>query len=103
MWAEFEWENKVAINTSFKTLRAFLDHIVKQTNMTCLTPLDNAIDTSQDTFAGEPEQKETTVEDEEVQTVVPILQSNFLAANLYARSVFGKCVFLLGTTDIFAS
>ena len=40
MWAEFEWENKVAISTSISDLIEFLDHIVSSTNMTCLTPHD---------------------------------------------------------------
>jgi len=60
MWAEFEWENKVAIATSITSLSHFLDHIVESTKMKCLTdrPTDN--------------------------------KSTFLAANLYARSVFGE-------------
>ena len=62
MWAEFEWENKVAINTNITDLNVFLDHIVSSTNMTSLSPL-----------------KESGVTD-----------SSFLAANLYARSVFGE-------------
>ena len=55
MWAEFEWENKVAIATSISSLTEFLDHIVKSTKMKCLTdrPSDD--------------------------------KSSFLAANLYAR------------------
>lgn len=64
MWAEFEWENKVAINTNITELAEFLNHIVKNTNMTCLTPLGD----SNTMIAG----------------------SNFLAANLYARSVFSE-------------
>merc|ERR1740124_19358 len=60
MWAEFEWENKVAISTSMPDLLKFLNHIVTSTNMTCLTPHE-----SQE-------------------------QGSFLAANLYARSVFGE-------------
>mmetsp|Transcript_31623 Transcript_31623/g.46664 ORF Transcript_31623/g.46664 Transcript_31623/m.46664 type:complete len:973 (-) Transcript_31623:59-2977(-) len=60
MWAEFEWENKVAISTSIPGLIEFLKHIVKSTNMCCLTPHDE-------------EEK-----------------GSFLAANLYARSVFGE-------------
>ena len=55
MWAEFEWENKVAIATSITDLMEFLNHIVESTNMRCLTPHD-----SQD-------------------------KGSFLAANLYAR------------------
>lgn len=62
MWAEFEWENKVAINTNITDLREFLEHIVTHTNMSSLTPLSDA----------------------------GISGSNFLAANLYARSVFGE-------------
>ncbi len=42
MWAEFEWENKVAISTSITDLTQFLNHIVKSTNMKCLTPHDGA-------------------------------------------------------------
>ena len=55
MWAEFEWENKVAISTSITSLLEFLSHIVTSTNMKCLTPHD-----------------ETE-------------KGSFLAANLYAR------------------
>eukprot|EP00559_Dactyliosolen_fragilissimus_P005082 CAMPEP_0184856026 /NCGR_PEP_ID=MMETSP0580-20130426/1184_1 /TAXON_ID=1118495 /ORGANISM="Dactyliosolen fragilissimus" /LENGTH=972 /DNA_ID=CAMNT_0027350789 /DNA_START=16 /DNA_END=2934 /DNA_ORIENTATION=+ len=60
MWAEFEWENKVAISTSIEGLVEFLDHIITSTNMRCLTP------------------HETTD------------KGSFLAANLYAQSVFGE-------------
>jgi hypothetical protein len=38
MWAEFEWENKVAVNTTLPTVSAFLEHIAASTNMKCLTP-----------------------------------------------------------------
>ncbi|EED93013.1 coatomer protein subunit beta 1 [Thalassiosira pseudonana CCMP1335] len=60
MWAEFEWENKVAISTSISGLVEFLDHIVTSTNMSCLTPHDRNE------------------------------KGSFLAANLYAKSVFGE-------------
>ena len=56
MWAEFEWENKVAIATSITNLNEFLTHIVDSTKMKCLTSRPSEGDTS-----------------------------NFLAANLYAR------------------
>ena len=60
MWAEFEWENKVVVNTSFTDLSQFLDFILESTNMRCLTlrGIEN--------------------------------QSGYLSANLYARSVFGE-------------
>lgn len=61
MWAEFEWENKVAVNTSLTEVQAFLDHIVASTNMRCLTP-------------------KSALEGD----------CGFLAANLYAKSVFGE-------------
>merc|ERR1712196_100485 len=38
MWDEFEWENKVAVNTDMTDVKEFLQHVVKSTNMKCLTP-----------------------------------------------------------------
>ncbi|XP_029121602.1 coatomer subunit beta-1 [Elaeis guineensis] len=61
MWAEFEWENKVAVNSVIQDERAFLNHIIKSTNMKCLTP-------------------PSALEGE----------CGFLAVNLYAKSVFGE-------------
>ncbi|XP_028790903.1 coatomer subunit beta-1 [Neltuma alba] len=61
MWAEFEWENKVAVNTVMQDEREFLNHIIKCTNMKCLTP-PSALEGD----------------------------CGFLAANLYAKSVFGE-------------
>jgi coatomer subunit beta len=60
MWAEFEWENKVAVSTSIPDLSKFLDFIMECTNMKCLTLHGN-----EDT-------------------------SGYLAANLYAKSTFGE-------------
>ncbi|KAJ4667219.1 coatomer subunit beta [Exophiala dermatitidis] len=63
MWTEFEWENKVNIHSKStdKTLREFLEQLMKSTNMTCLTP-------------------EAALQGD----------CQFLSANLYARSVFGE-------------
>ncbi|EON97524.1 putative coatomer subunit beta protein [Phaeoacremonium minimum UCRPA7] len=61
MWTEFEWENKVNINSKAKTLREFLDQLMQATNMNCLTP-------------------EASLKGD----------CQFLSANLYARSVFGE-------------
>ncbi|KAL7425059.1 coatomer subunit beta [Cryptotrichosporon argae] len=61
MWTEFEWENKVNVNTGISDLRAYLEHIMKSTNMACLTP-DAALSGDCD----------------------------FLSANLCARSLFGE-------------
>merc|ERR1712001_41273 len=38
MWAEFEWENKVSVNTSLTELTAYLSSLLASTNMKCLTP-----------------------------------------------------------------
>jgi len=61
MWAEFEWENKVSVNTDFMDLTEYLNHIVKITNMKCLTP-----------------------------DIDHYRECGFLAANLYACSIFGE-------------
>uniref|UniRef100_UPI0037547412 hypothetical protein n=1 Tax=Salmonella sp. s51933 TaxID=3160127 RepID=UPI0037547412 len=59
MWAEFEWENKVTVNTNIKNLREYIDHLISCTNMKLLTP-----------------EKSLSCE------------CVFMAANLYARSIF---------------
>jgi len=61
MWAEFEWENKLAVNTTINEITEFLEHIIKSTNMACLTP---------------PKARSG--------------ECGFLSANLYAKSVFGE-------------
>lgn len=77
MWTEFEWENKVNINSKAKSLREFLDLLMASTNMNCLTP-------------------EASLKGD----------CQFLSANLYARSVFGKFLTLflsINLQDIFAN
>lgn len=67
MWADFEWENKVAVNTEMTNILSFLNHIITETHMRCMTPLEqNKIDPTSD---------------EDV---------DFLAVNLYAKSIFGE-------------
>lgn len=61
MWAEFEWENKVSVNTNMTDLHEYLQHLLASTNMKCLTP--------EKALSG---------------------QCGFMAANLYARSIFGE-------------
>ena len=61
MWAEFEWENKITVNTNLTDLNDYLEHLLTSTNMNCLTP-------KQALTGG----------------------CGFLAANLYARSIFGE-------------
>lgn len=61
MWAEFEWENKISVNTTLSDLREYLAHLLKSTNMRCLTP--------EKALSG---------------------QCGFMAANMYAKSIFGE-------------
>lgn len=61
LWAEFEWENKVTVNTNIVQVREYLDHVCSETNMKCITP-ERAI-------SGE---------------------CGFLTANLYCKSLFGE-------------
>lgn len=61
MWVEFEWENKVAVNTTITDLHEYLRVLLKSTNMKCLTP--------EKALSG---------------------QCGFMAANMYARSIFGE-------------
>lgn len=61
MWLEFEWENKVTVNTHMTDLKGYMDYLCKSTNMKCLTP--------EKALGGD---------------------GNYLAANLYAKSIFGE-------------
>ncbi|KAJ3571546.1 hypothetical protein NP233_g3685 [Leucocoprinus birnbaumii] len=61
MWTEFEWENRVNVNSSLSDPREYLQQVMKVTNMSCLTP-DGALSGDCD----------------------------FLSANMYARSLFGE-------------
>ena len=94
MWTEFEWENRVNVNNSmssvfdplcfcviilsfshiacffffffFRDPRDYLHHVMKSTNMSCLTP--------EGATSGE---------------------CDFLSANMYARSLFGEYLFVI--------
>ncbi|KAI0639848.1 coatomer protein [Trametes polyzona] len=61
MWTEFEWENRVNVSTTISDPREYLNHVMKATNMSCLTP--------EGALSGD---------------------CDFLSANMYARSLFGE-------------
>jgi coatomer subunit beta len=61
MWDEFEWENKINVQTSIRDLKQYLEFVMDTTNMKCLTPMK--------AMEGD---------------------CGFLAANLYAQSIFGE-------------
>ena len=60
-WAEYEWENKVQVNTTMTDLYQYVEHFAKSLNVSIMTKLDE-----KDKRAG----------------------SNFLVANLYTKSKF---------------
>lgn len=60
MWNEFEWENKISVNSTLSSLKEYLDELLKGTNMNNLTP--GAV----------------------------IGDCQFLSANLYSKSTFGE-------------
>lgn len=62
MWNEFEWENKISVNSDLPSLHVYLEELSKGTNMDVLTPLESL---------GED-------------------GSRFLSCNLYAKSSFGE-------------
>ncbi|TFK38623.1 coatomer protein [Crucibulum laeve] len=61
MWTEFEWENRVNVNSPLSDPREFMKQLMASTNMACLTP--------EGATSGD---------------------CDFLSANLYARSLFGE-------------
>eukprot|EP00698_Gefionella_okellyi_P020701 TRINITY_DN6540_c0_g1_i1.p1 TRINITY_DN6540_c0_g1~~TRINITY_DN6540_c0_g1_i1.p1 ORF type:complete len:969 (+),score=240.95 TRINITY_DN6540_c0_g1_i1:62-2908(+) len=62
MWQEFEWENKVTVNTNITDVGEYLQHVITILNMRCLTP---------DAVTSSPE-------------------IGFVAANLYAKTIFDE-------------
>lgn len=60
MWEEFEWENKINVKTQIKSLKEYLEFVMRKTNMDLLTVVDLERD------------------------------CGFLAVNLYAQSIFGE-------------
>ena len=58
-WAEYEWENKVFVNTPITDLKQFVEHFAKEMNIKLMTQI-----TDQDQEAG------------------------FLVANFYTKSKF---------------
>ncbi|CAH8526217.1 unnamed protein product [Schistosoma rodhaini] len=63
MWSEFEWENKVTVNTQIKDLFTYLSQITRHTNLRCLTPTE--------ALSGD---------------------CDYLCVTLYAKTIFGEHV-----------
>jgi coatomer subunit beta len=67
MWQEFEWENKIVINTNIATADEFVRMLMNQTRL-CLVGTADQIDASKSLLGS----------------------SQFAAVNLYAKSIFGE-------------
>ncbi|KAH8859633.1 Coatomer subunit beta [Schistosoma japonicum] len=63
MWSEFEWENKVTVNTQIKDLFTYLSQITSHTNLRCLTPTEALLG-----------------------------DCDYLCVTLYAKTIFGEHV-----------
>lgn len=91
MWSEFEWENKVNINTSITEVGTFLEHIMRNTNM-------SIVGRSYKKGGDNKTQKKGKLTAEDVQEMLRdavgikklIDTSSFVAVNLYAKSIFGE-------------
>mmetsp|Transcript_21431 Transcript_21431/g.63958 ORF Transcript_21431/g.63958 Transcript_21431/m.63958 type:complete len:1008 (+) Transcript_21431:91-3114(+) len=89
MWSEFEWENKININTSISEVGTFLEHIMRNTNMSIVGRSYKKTD---------KKQKKGKLSAEDVQEMLReavgikrlIETSSFVAVNLYAKSIFGE-------------
>jgi len=89
MWSEFEWENKININTSITEVGTFLEHIMLNTKM-------SIVGRAQKSLAKGKKKDKVTAEDvaEMLREAVGIQKlietSSFVAVNLYAKSIFGE-------------
>jgi len=91
MWSEFEWENKININTSITEVGTFLEHIMLNTKMSIVGRATKTL-----TNAKGKKKDKVTAEDvaEMLREAVGIQKlietSSFVAVNLYAKSIFGE-------------
>jgi len=91
MWSEFEWENKININTSITEVGSFLEHIMLNTKM-------SIVGRSYKTMQALKGKKKDKVTAEDVSEMLReavgiqklIETSSFVAVNLYAKSIFGE-------------
>jgi len=49
-WAEYEWENKVQVNTTIQDLREFVDHFSTSLNVSLMTKLEESDNQSSNSF-----------------------------------------------------
>jgi coatomer subunit beta len=91
MWSEFEWENKININTTITEVSSFLGHFMRNTNMSIVGQSCKKHD-------GKKAKKQARLSAEDVQEMLEeavglqnlINSSSYVAVNLYAKSIFGE-------------
>jgi len=94
MWSEFEWENKVNINTSINDVGKYLEHIMRNTNLSLMGR------SYKKGAQNDNNKKKGRLSVEDVQDILKeavgikklIDTSSFVAVNLYAKSIFGEDV-----------
>eukprot|EP00928_Gymnodinium_smaydae_P080960 TRINITY_DN64555_c0_g1_i1.p1 TRINITY_DN64555_c0_g1~~TRINITY_DN64555_c0_g1_i1.p1 ORF type:complete len:1017 (-),score=238.59 TRINITY_DN64555_c0_g1_i1:338-3388(-) len=93
MWSEFEWENKININTSITEVGDFLAHVMRNTNMSIV-----GSNNKENAAAAKDAKKKKKVTNEDIDRMLAdapglrelIKSSNFVGVNLYAKSIFGE-------------
>merc|ERR1719171_700646 len=95
MWSEFEWENKININTSITEVGSFLEHIMRNTNMSIVGRSIKKSSQKEQKKDGTKKAKLTAEEVQEQIREAPgfqhlIAHSSFVAVNLYSKSIFGE-------------
>ena len=93
MWAVFEWENKVAVNTTLTDLHDYLEHLLKvniKNNFVIITfHILNFMDfqhiSTQFFFSFQSTNMKSLTPDKALSG-----ECGFMAANLYAKSIFGE-------------
>jgi coatomer subunit beta len=98
MWQEFEWENKININTSLTDVGGYLRHIMKNTNMSIVGRNISKKVAEAKAPKKTPGGQQAKFTDEEVNQQIKeagglpqlIQSSSFVAVNLYAKSIFGE-------------
>eukprot|EP00397_Hematodinium_sp_SG-2012_P002217 GEMP01002223.1.p1 GENE.GEMP01002223.1~~GEMP01002223.1.p1 ORF type:complete len:987 (+),score=213.77 GEMP01002223.1:112-3072(+) len=92
MWSEFEWENKININTAITEVGAFLEHIMRNTNMSIVgrtISKESRVKTKKGPLTEEEVQEQLN----QATTIKKLVNtSNFVAVNLYSKSIFGEDV-----------
>merc|ERR1711957_1010832 len=94
MWSEFEWENKININTTITEVGGYLGLIMRNTNMSIVGAMQKK--PADGVKANQKKKKKFTEKDvDEMIRDAPgvsalINQSSFIAVNLYAKSIFGE-------------